>query len=214
MAWELLTQVWKLDPRILHVSCYEGSAGGARDEEAADICARSPTGSGTARSPMTTSTTSARIISGKWAIPAPAAPAPKSTSTVAPRRRFTRRSLRAAAPRSTATNPRVMEIWNNVFIQYDRDAAGKLTTLPAQHVDTGMGLERLCQVLQDKEDNYATDLFRPIFESISQISSLKYTGQFPPTNAADPELEAKTPQLRIDIASASSPITSAALHSP
>src|SRR5258707_7749926 len=97
-------------------------------------------------------------------------------------------------------DPRVMEIWNNVFIQYNRDATGKLTTLPSQHVDTGMGLERMCQILQGKEDNFGTDLWTPLFDRISEISNLKYTGLFPKTNAADPVAEAANAQLRHDIA--------------
>src|SRR6185437_4759146 len=80
------------------------------------------------------------------------------------------------------------------------DVNGKLTTLPAQHVDTGMGLERICQVLQGKEDNFAIDLWTPLFDRISQISNLKYTGLFPRTNAADPVAESADEQLRNDIA--------------
>ncbi len=72
--------------------------------------------------------------------------------------------------------------------------------LPAQHVDTGMGLERLCQIIQNKDDNYATDLWTPLFDKISEISKLKYTGKFPKTNAPDPVAEAADPQLRHDIA--------------
>ncbi|MEI7767917.1 MAG: alanine--tRNA ligase, partial [Phycisphaerae bacterium] len=97
-------------------------------------------------------------------------------------------------------DPRVMEIWNNVFIQYNRDAQGVLTTLPAQHVDTGMGLERICQVIQGCDDNYGTDLFTPIFAALSRLSEITYQGKFPKTNAADPVAEAADTQLRYDIA--------------
>ena len=93
-----------------------------------------------------------------------------------------------------------MEIWNLVFIQYNRDANGKLTTLPAQHVDTGMGLERICQVIQEKTDNYATDLWTPLFDKISSLSGKKYTGNFTRTNTVDPQAEAADEQLRHDIA--------------
>jgi len=65
---------------------------------------------------------------------------------------------------------RFLEIWNLVFIQYDRDRAGKLTELPAKHVDTGMGLERLTAIKQGVDSNYGTDLFRPIIERIIELS--------------------------------------------
>jgi alanyl-tRNA synthetase len=97
-------------------------------------------------------------------------------------------------------NPDVMEIWNLVFIQYNRDAAGKLTTLPAQHVDTGMGLERICQVIQGKSDNFATDLWTPLFEKITELSGIRYAGKFPRTNAADALAESMDTELRQDIA--------------
>ena len=65
---------------------------------------------------------------------------------------------------------RFIELWNLVFIQYNRDDKGKLTTLPAQHVDTGLGFERIVAVLQNKTSNYQTDLFLPIFNHISEIT--------------------------------------------
>jgi len=69
---------------------------------------------------------------------------------------------------------RVIEIWNLVFIQYNRDENGTLTLLPAKHVDTGMGFERICAVLQKKKSNYDTDVFTPIIEHISKISGKQY----------------------------------------
>ena len=71
----------------------------------------------------------------------------------------------------------VMEIWNLVFIQYNRDGAGTLTPLPAKHVDTGMGFERICAVLQDKLSNYDTDVFTPLIREVSQLSGRKYDGR-------------------------------------
>jgi len=68
----------------------------------------------------------------------------------------------------------VIEIWNLVFIQYNRKKGGKLENLPAKHVDTGMGFERLCMVVQDKKSNYDTDVFQPIINQISEISGKKY----------------------------------------
>src|SRR5437588_1250975 len=190
MAWELLTKVWKLDPTRLHVSCYEGNpaAGIPRDTEAAEIW---------------------KLVAGVpddhihyfgkdnfWEM-GDTGPCGPCTEIYYDRRPESELHLPSPV---NGDDPRVMEIWNNVFIQYNRDAAGKLTTLPSQHVDTGMGLERICQVLQGKEDNFATDLWTPLFDAISQISNLKYTGLFPKTNAADPVAEAANAQLRHDIA--------------
>lgn len=71
----------------------------------------------------------------------------------------------------------VMEIWNLVFIQYNRDASGKLTPLPAKHVDTGMGFERMCAVLQNKSSNYDTDVFTPLIHRISELTGKPYDGR-------------------------------------
>src|ERR687897_152951 len=87
-------------------------------------------------------------------------------------------------------DPRVMEIWNNVFIQYNRNPDRSLTPLPAKHVVTGMGFERITQVLQNVDDNYGIDLFNPFWQKLTELSGIRYTGQYPPTNVADPEAEA------------------------
>lgn len=73
--------------------------------------------------------------------------------------------------------PECIEIWNLVFIQYNRDAAGKLHELPAKHVDTGMGFERVCAVLQNKNSNYDTDVFTPLINEISNLSKIKYESE-------------------------------------
>lgn len=70
--------------------------------------------------------------------------------------------------------PECIEIWNLVFIQYNRDETGKLNDLPAKHVDTGMGFERVCAVLQNKKSNYDTDVFTPLIKSIEEVSGIKY----------------------------------------
>jgi alanyl-tRNA synthetase len=188
MAWELLTKVWGLDPTRLHVSCFEGDAahGVPRDDEAAKIWKE------VAHLPDDHIHYFGKDNFWEMGETGPCGPCTEIYVDRTPDK--------TGGPQVNGTDPRVMEIWNLVFIQYNRDASGHLTTLPSQHVDTGMGLERICQVLQGKDDNYATDLFTPIFDAISKISGLKYSGQFPATNAADPVAEAGNPQLRHDIA--------------
>jgi alanyl-tRNA synthetase len=73
-----------------------------------------------------------------------------------------------------AGSPECIEIWNLVFIQYNRDETGKLHELPAKHVDTGMGFERVCAVLQNKKSNYDTDVFTPIIDAVVKLSKVKY----------------------------------------
>jgi len=84
---------------------------------------------------------------------------------------FDRIGGRDASQYVNADDPNVLEIWNIVFIQYNRDETSKLSTLPSQHIDTGMGLERLASILQGKMSNYDVDIFQPFFEKIFEASS-------------------------------------------
>ncbi|RDW73232.1 alanine--tRNA ligase [Coleophoma cylindrospora] len=85
---------------------------------------------------------------------------------------------RNAAHLVNMDDPDVLEIWNNVFIQFDRQQDRSLKVLPAQHVDTGMGFERLVSVLQNKRTNYATDIFTPLFDKIKEVADKQNGGKF------------------------------------
>ncbi len=82
-------------------------------------------------------------------------------------------------------HPQVVEIWNNVFIQFNRKADGSLELLPAKHVDTGMGFERLTMVLQGKQYTYDTDIFTPIIEFVEHAAGIKYTGSYERSSKSD-----------------------------
>jgi alanyl-tRNA synthetase len=82
-----------------------------------------------------------------------------------------------------ADDPNVIEIWNNVFMQFNRKADGSLEELPAKSVDTGMGFERLVRAVQDTKSNYDTDLWRPLFSFLEKFSGIEYTGTYPGVDA-------------------------------
>ena len=90
----------------------------------------------------------------------------------------------------------VVEIWNNVFIQFNRKADGSLTNLPERHVDTGMGFERLCMVLQGKDATYDTDIFTPILAEIERLTGKSYGGSYAPDAKADMAMRVVADHLR------------------
>ena len=93
-------------------------------------------------------------------------------------------------------DPSVVEIWNNVFMQFERKADGSLVVLPAQHVDTGMGFERLCMVLQGKKFTYDTDIFTPFIQLIEQVSGKTYGGSYERTAKTDVAMRVVADHIR------------------
>jgi alanyl-tRNA synthetase len=166
-AWELLTEVYKIPKDILYVSVFEGNPDEnvPFDQEAYDI--------------WKTLISEDRIILGNkkdnfWEMGEQGPCGPCSEIHV---------DIRSAEEKAKISgkdlvnndHPHVVEIWNNVFMEFNRKADGSLEKLPAQHVDTGMGFERLCMVLQGVQSNYDTDVFTPIIQHIEKITGGKYT---------------------------------------
>ncbi len=174
-AWEYLVDVLKLDPARLYATVFEGSPeeGIARDDEAAGYWAKHLPAD--------------HIINGNkhdnfWEMGDTGPCGPCSEIHIDLRSD----EERAAKPGRELVNhdhPQVIEIWNLVFMQFDRHADGSLHPLPAKVIDTGMGFERLCMALQGKTSNYDTDVFTPLIEKVSQLSGLKY-GENPKVDIA------------------------------
>ncbi len=165
-AWELLTEVFKIDKDCLYVTIFEGdeSEGLERDQEAYDIWREFVPAD--------------RIINGNkddnfWEMGAQGPCGPCSEIHVDVRSAEEKAKI-DGAELVNKDHPQVVEIWNLVFMQFNRMADGSLEKLPEQHVDTGMGFERLCMVLQGKESNYDTDVFTPIISEIETITSTTY----------------------------------------
>src|SRR3954464_5069224 len=179
MAWELLTKVWKLDPTRLHVSCFQGDEanGVPRDTEAATLWKE------VAGVPDDHIHYFGKDNFWEMGDTGPCGPCTEIY--------IDRTTDKSGGKHVNGEDPAVMEIWNNVFIQYNRNPDRSLSILPAQHVDTGMGLERIIQVLQGKDDNYAIDLFDPFWAKLKELSGISYSGKYPKGNAPDPIAEAK-----------------------
>jgi alanyl-tRNA synthetase len=166
-AWELLTEVYKIPKENLYVSVFEGSKeeNVPFDQEAWDI--------------WKTLIDEDRIILGNkkdnfWEMGDQGPCGPCSEIHV-DLRSDAEKALVSGKSLVNNDHPQVVEIWNNVFMEFNRKADGSLEKLPAQHVDTGMGFERLCMALQGKTSNYDTDVFTPLIEKVEQITGLKYT---------------------------------------
>ena len=165
-AWEYLVDVLKLDPSRLYATVFEGSAeeGLTRDDEAAAIWEKHLPAD--------------HIINGNkhdnfWEMGDTGPCGPCSEIHIDLRTDEERKAV-SGASLVNKDHPQVIEIWNLVFMQYNRKADGSLEPLPAKVIDTGMGFERLCMALQGKRSNYDTDVFTPLIEKISQLSGLKY----------------------------------------
>jgi alanyl-tRNA synthetase len=165
-AWELLTEVYKLPKDRLYASVFEGSDDDklGRDDEAAELWAKF--------------LPAEQIINGNkkdnfWEMGETGPCGPCSEIHV-DLRSDEERKLVAGRDLVNQDHPQVIEIWNLVFMQYNRKADSSLEALPHQHVDTGMGFERLCMAMQGKTSNYDTDVFQPIIQTIAKMSAKEY----------------------------------------
>jgi len=165
-AWELLTEVYKIDKDRLYVTIFGGDKDDKleADMEAYDFWKKH--------------IAEDRILRGSkkdnfWEMGDTGPCGPCSEIHVDIRNDEDRKKIDGATL-VNASDPLVIEIWNLVFMEFNRLANGSLQPLPAKHVDTGMGFERLCMVLQKKQSNYDTDVFQPIIREISAISGIAY----------------------------------------
>ncbi|MGC9151400.1 MAG: alanine--tRNA ligase [Microbacter sp.] len=174
-AWEYLTEVLGIDKQRLYVTVFEGSPneGLERDEEAAHIWAN-------LIDPK-------RIINGNrkdnfWEMgdTGPCGPCSEIHIDIRPNEE---RAKKDGLELVNQNHPQVIEIWNLVFMQYNRKADGSLEPLPAKVIDTGMGFERLCMAIQGKQSNYDTDVFQPIINEIAALCNIPY-GQNEQTDIA------------------------------
>lgn len=162
-AWRLLTEVWGLPKERLHATVYRSDDGTERDQESYDIWAKQP-----GMDPSHIHWFGA--VDNFWEMGETGPCGPCSEI------HFDRTPDLSGGPLVNAGVPEVIEIWNLVFIQYNRRADRGLDPLPAKHVDTGMGFERICAVMQGKTSNYDTDVFMPIISEVERISGMTYTG--------------------------------------
>ena len=165
-AWELLVDVYKIDKDNLYVTVFEGAKDEnlAFDQEAFDF--------------WKTHIDEDRILLGDkkdnfWEMGAQGPCGPCSEIHV-DIRSDEEKSKISGKNLVNKDHPQVIEIWNLVFIQYNRKADSTLEDLPAKHIDTGMGFERLCMVLQDVTSNYDTDVFTPLIREIETITQTEY----------------------------------------
>ncbi|MBA3284364.1 MAG: alanine--tRNA ligase [Nitrosopumilus sp.] len=165
-AWELLTDVYKLPKDRLYVTVFEGDKkeGLEFDQEAFDYWKKL--------------ISEDRILRGNkkdnfWEMgdTGPCGPCSEIHIDLRDDAEIKKKDGKELV---NAGDPEVIEIWNLVFIQFNRKSDGNLNPLPAKHVDTGMGFERLCMAMQGKKSNYDTDVFQPLIQHLTQISGISY----------------------------------------
>ena len=168
-AWELLTEVYKIPKENIYVTIFEGDATEnlERDQEAYDFWKEY--------------ISEERIINGNkkdnfWEMgeQGPCGPCSEIHVDLRPAEEKAKISGKELVNKD---HPQVVEIWNLVFMEFNRKVDGSLEKLPKQNVDTGMGFERLCMALQGKSSNYDTDVFTPLIERVEELSGKKYTGK-------------------------------------
>lgn len=174
-AWELLTEVYGVPKDILYITIFEGSKeeNVPFDQEAFDI--------------WRTLVPEDRILMGNkkdnfWEMGDQGPCGPCSEIHV-DLRSPEEKALIPGRDLVNADHQQVVEIWNNVFMEFNRKADGSLEKLPAQHVDTGMGFERLCMVLQGVQSNYDTDVFTPLIQKIEGLTGTRYHSKAPSAEA-------------------------------
>ena len=165
-AWELLTEIYKIDPDKLYVTIFEGATEEKleKDNESYDLWKKI--------------LPEDRILLGSkkdnfWEMGDQGPCGPCSEIHIDIRNKEERSKI-SGANLVNKDHPHVIEVWNLVFIEFNRKADGTLEKLPNKHVDTGMGFERLCMVLQGKKSNYDTDVFIPLINEIENITNTKY----------------------------------------
>ncbi|TAF66698.1 MAG: alanine--tRNA ligase [Cytophagales bacterium] len=165
-SWELLTEVYKLPKDRLYATVFEGDAKEnlAKDEEALALWKQYLPEN--------------QILFGNkkdnfWEMGETGPCGPCSEIHIDLRTEEERQQI-SGRDLVNKDNPLVIEIWNNVFMQFERKADKSLVLLPAKHVDTGMGFERLCMAIQGKTSNYDTDVFQPLIQHIAQKANLQY----------------------------------------
>ena len=189
-SWELLTEVYKLPKDRIYVSVFEGNEkdGVPFDQEAWDI--------------WKSMVSEDKIILGNkkdnfWEM-GDVGPCGPCSEIHIDLRSDEEVALKSGKELVNADHPQVVEIWNNVFMQFERKADGSLIPLPAKHVDTGMGFERLCMAVQGKKSNYDTDIFQNTITVIEKMSGKKYgvTGTLNTTDYTDIAMRVIADHLR------------------